>query len=84
MPVNAQTVGSSQAMNSSWNVNPPESFTSRVDPTPVAGVPEVAYENQGGLLEVALHPNFASNRFVYLTYAKRRADGSGASVRSDC
>ncbi|MBP7777654.1 MAG: PQQ-dependent sugar dehydrogenase [Acidobacteria bacterium] len=46
-------------------------------PTPVAGVPEVAYENQGGLLEVALHPNFAANRFVYLTYAKRRPDGTG-------
>jgi len=46
-------------------------------PTPVAGVPEVAYENQGGLLEVALHPNFATNRFVYLTYAKKRSDGTG-------
>ncbi len=46
-------------------------------PTPVAGVPEVAYENQGGLLEVALHPGFAANRFVYLTYAKRRPNGTG-------
>ncbi len=46
-------------------------------PTPVTGVPEVAFENQGGLLEVALHPNFASNRFVYLTYAKRRPNGAG-------
>ena len=46
-------------------------------PTPVAGVPVVAYENQGGLLEVALHPTFATNRFVYLTYAKKRPDGSG-------
>jgi len=46
-------------------------------PTPVAGVPEVAYENQGGLLEVALHPHFATNRFVYLTYAKKRPDGTG-------
>lgn len=46
-------------------------------PTPVAGVPEVAYENQGGLLEVALHPNFAANRFVYLTFAKKRPDGTG-------
>ena len=45
--------------------------------TPVAGVPEVAYENQGGLLEVALHPGFATNRFVYLTYAKRRPNGTG-------
>ena len=46
-------------------------------PTPVAGVPDVAFENQGGLLEVALHPNFAANRLVYLTYAKRRPNGAG-------
>ena len=46
-------------------------------PTPVAGVPDVAFENQGGLLEVALHPTFAANRFVYLTYAKRRPNGAG-------
>ncbi len=46
-------------------------------PTPVAGVPEVAYENQGGLFEVALHPDFATNRLLYLTYAKRRPDGTG-------
>ncbi len=46
-------------------------------PAPVAGVPDVAFENQGGLLEVALHPEFAKNKFVYLTYAKRRPDGTG-------
>jgi glucose/arabinose dehydrogenase len=41
---------------------------------PVAGVPEVFSSSQGGLLEVAPHPNFASNRMLYLTYSKPLAD----------
>ena len=40
-------------------------------PAPVAGVPEVVHSSQGGLLEVVPHPNFASNRFLYLTYSKK-------------
>jgi glucose/arabinose dehydrogenase len=40
-------------------------------PQPVEGLPTVASANsQAGLLEVAPHPNFASNRFLYLTYSK--------------
>lgn len=35
----------------------------------VAGVPEVFASGQGGLLDVSLHPKFAENRFVYLTYS---------------
>lgn len=41
---------------------------------PVAGVPEVAARGQGGLLEVALHPDFARNRLVYLSYSKPAGD----------
>ncbi len=37
--------------------------------TPITGVPAVAQVGQGGLLDVALHPNFTQNNFVYLTYA---------------
>ena len=40
-------------------------------PTPVAGVPEVVHSSQGGLLDVVPHPNFASNRLLYLTYSKK-------------
>jgi aldose sugar dehydrogenase len=36
----------------------------------VPGVPKVQGGGQGGLLEVALHPDFASNAFVYLTYSE--------------
>lgn len=37
---------------------------------PVGGVPAVVYFGQGGLLDVAVDPNFASNRLVYLSYAE--------------
>lgn len=36
---------------------------------PIRGVPEVLAEGQGGLLDVAVHPRFATNRWIYLTYA---------------
>lgn len=38
-------------------------------PAPIAGLPEVLAYGQGGLMEVAPHPGFASNRLLYLTYA---------------
>lgn len=49
-----------------------------LQPEPVAGTPEVWAQGQGGLLEVALHPDFASNQLVYLTYSKPA--GSGATT----
>ena len=36
----------------------------------VAGVPAVAYGGQGGLGDVVLHPDFANNNYVYLSYAE--------------
>jgi glucose/arabinose dehydrogenase len=41
-----------------------------LDPEPIAGVPAVRTTALGGLLEVALHPGFANNRLVYLSYTK--------------
>jgi aldose sugar dehydrogenase len=49
-------------------------------PQPVDGVPQVLHSSQGGLLEVAPHPNFASNRMLYLTYSKPSADGKQATT----
>jgi glucose/arabinose dehydrogenase len=40
-----------------------------LDPNPIAGVPEVHAQGQGGLLDVAPHPDFARNRTIFLTYA---------------
>jgi glucose/arabinose dehydrogenase len=48
---------------------------------PVDGVPAVAAVGQGGLLDVALDPQFASNRLVYLSYAEPRETGPGAGGR---
>lgn len=41
----------------------------KLESTPITGVPEVFAVNQGGLLDVSVHPNFAQNRLIYLTYA---------------
>jgi glucose/arabinose dehydrogenase len=38
--------------------------------TPISGVPLVLYKGQAGLFDVALHPDFATNQFVYLSFAK--------------
>jgi len=46
-----------------------------LDPEPVAGVPAVQVAGLSGLFDVALHPKFADNRFVYLTYNKPVAEG---------
>lgn len=48
--------------------------------TSVSGVPKVAYGKQGGLADVILHPDYANNGFVYLSYAEPGAGGSGGAV----
>lgn len=45
-------------------------------PQAVPGVPKVLTTGFDGLLDIALHPRFAENRFVYLTYSKPNDDGS--------
>ena len=49
---------------------------------PIAGVPDVVARGQGGLLDVALDPQFAQNRFVYLSYSEPGTGGimAGTSV----
>ena len=51
-----------------------------LDPTPISGVPVVKAQRLSGLMDVALHPRFAENRLVYLTYNKGREDGMLATV----
>src|SRR5512134_3230 len=41
-----------------------------LDPQPVAGVPQVRAMGLSGLMDVVLHPQFAENRLVYLSYTK--------------
>ena len=52
----------------------------RLHPQPVNGVPAVAAVGQGGLLDVALHPDFARNRWIYLSYAAQGEGGYGTEV----
>jgi len=48
-----------------------------VDPTPVSGVPKVRTDGNGGLMDVTLHPRFAENHLIYLTYTKPVENGKG-------
>jgi len=41
----------------------------KLDPRPVGGLPKIAAQGQGGLLDVALHPQYAQNGWIYLAYA---------------
>lgn len=49
---------------------------------PLGGVPEVHAENQGGLLDVALGPDFETERRIYLSYAKPLGDGMSVTAVS--
>lgn len=51
-----------------------------LEPTPIAGVPSVMSSGQGGLMDVSIHPRFAENRFVYLTYASGTADANRTRI----
>ncbi|MEE2609738.1 MAG: PQQ-dependent sugar dehydrogenase, partial [Acidobacteriota bacterium] len=49
-------------------------------PDSVPGVPEVHAEGQGGLFDVLPHPEFTSNRLLYLAYAHPNSGGSTTRV----
>ncbi len=52
----------------------------RLEPEPVSGLPPIEERGQGGLLDVALHPRFAENGLVYLSYAGPGPGGVGTEV----
>jgi aldose sugar dehydrogenase len=47
---------------------------------PVKGVPKVFAMQQGGLLDVEIDPNFASNQIIYLSYAEPEGAKAGTAV----
>jgi aldose sugar dehydrogenase len=47
---------------------------------PLGGVPRVHAQGQGGLLDVAVDPNFTENRRIYLSYAEPGEGGAGTAV----
>jgi len=51
-----------------------------LEPQPVGGLPAIEPYGQGGLFDVALHPRFAENALVYLSFAGKGADGYGTEL----
>jgi len=49
-------------------------------PTPVTGVPAVWAQGQGWMLDVAVHPDYATNGWIYLSYSDPRPDGSAMTA----
>ncbi len=47
---------------------------------PIDGVPKVFHRGQGGLLDVAISPDFAQSRIIYFTASTSAKDGSGTEV----
>jgi aldose sugar dehydrogenase len=48
--------------------------------TPVTGTPDVHAQNQGGLMEVAVHPGYEENGWIYLTWSKPDGDDETATA----
>jgi glucose/arabinose dehydrogenase len=47
---------------------------------PLANVPDVYFAGQGGLFDVVLHPGFAQNSLIYLSFAEGDPDDNGTAV----
>lgn len=47
---------------------------------PVSGLPAIAVAGQGGLLGIAIDPDFPDNRFIYLSFSEPRSGGNSTSV----
>ena len=52
----------------------------KLEPEPVSGLPAVTPNGQGGLMDVALHPDYAKNSLVYWSFSGRGPDGVGTEV----
>jgi glucose/arabinose dehydrogenase len=52
----------------------------RLERDSLDGVPKVFARGQGGLMDVVLHPEFAENRWLYLSYSSGRGNAVRTSV----
>ncbi|MBF8660778.1 PQQ-dependent sugar dehydrogenase [Pseudomonas putida] len=64
-----ERIGNLRVINAEGKVGPP-----------ISGVPKVWAEGQGGLLDVALSPEFDKDRRVYLSYAEEGSDGKAGTA----
>ncbi len=46
-----------------------------LDPQEITGLPPILYKGQGGLLDINLHPDYASNGWIYISYSSPKAAG---------
>lgn len=49
--------------------------------TEIKNVPKVYNRGQGGLLDIALHPDYAKNGWIYITYAAQEGEGDGGNTK---
>ena len=49
--------------------------------TEVKNMPKVYNRGQGGLLDIALHPDYAKNGWIYMTYASGEGEGEGGNTK---
>jgi len=47
----------------------------QLDPVEISGLPKILYRGQGGLLDVVLHPDYAKNGWIYLSYSSPKSEG---------
>ncbi len=47
---------------------------------PISGLPKISVGGQGGLLDVAVHPDFKNNKLIYLSYAALGQKGRGTEI----
>ena len=52
----------------------------KLEPTPIAGLPKIKERGQGGLMGIALHPGFETNRWLYLAYMGKGKGGYNTEV----
>ena len=48
--------------------------------TNIAGLPNVYVRGQGGLMDIELHPDYANNGWIYLSYASTEGEGDGGNT----
>ena len=46
----------------------------------ITGLPKIHQNGQGGLLDIALHPEFSKNQLIYFTYASENETGSNTAL----
>ncbi|HTM99129.1 MAG TPA: PQQ-dependent sugar dehydrogenase [Pedobacter sp.] len=47
----------------------------QLDPVEITGLPKILYRGQGGLLDVVLHPDYAKNGWIYLSFSSAKVEG---------